>query len=61
MALPESEMRRAVNAVPPALFRTVMSRFATGVTVVTTDVGGTAPWQENLQPMVLVPHRALGM
>lgn len=30
----------AVNAVPPALFRKVMSRFATGVTVITTDVGG---------------------
>ena len=40
MALPESEVRRAVSAVPPALFRKVMGRFATGVTVVTTDVGG---------------------
>jgi flavin reductase (DIM6/NTAB) family NADH-FMN oxidoreductase RutF len=40
VALPEAEMRRAVNAVPAAQFRKVMSRFATGVTVVTTDVDG---------------------
>jgi len=40
VALPEQEMHRALNTIPPALFRKVMSRFATGVTVVTTDVGG---------------------
>jgi flavin reductase (DIM6/NTAB) family NADH-FMN oxidoreductase RutF len=40
MALPEAVVRDAVNAVSAALFRKVMSRFATGVTVVTTDVGG---------------------
>ena len=40
MALPEALVRDAVNALPPALFRKVMSRFATGVTVITTDVGG---------------------
>jgi flavin reductase (DIM6/NTAB) family NADH-FMN oxidoreductase RutF len=40
MALPEAEVRRAVSTVPPALFRKVMGRFATGVTVITTDVGG---------------------
>jgi flavin reductase (DIM6/NTAB) family NADH-FMN oxidoreductase RutF len=33
-------MRSTVNAVPPALFRKVMSRFATGVTVITTEVDG---------------------
>src|SRR4051812_38865036 len=33
-------MRHALDTVPPALFRKVMSRFATGVTVITTDVGG---------------------
>lgn len=40
MALREAEARAAVNAPPPALFRKAMSRFATGVTVVTTDIGG---------------------
>jgi flavin reductase (DIM6/NTAB) family NADH-FMN oxidoreductase RutF len=40
VALPEAEMRGALDAVPQALFRKVMSRFATGVTVVTTEVGG---------------------
>jgi hypothetical protein len=37
VALPDFAVREASNAVPPALFRKVMSRFATGVTVAITD------------------------
>jgi flavin reductase (DIM6/NTAB) family NADH-FMN oxidoreductase RutF len=40
VALPETEVRAAVSEPPPALFRKVMSRFATGVTVVTTEIRG---------------------
>jgi flavin reductase (DIM6/NTAB) family NADH-FMN oxidoreductase RutF len=40
VALPEAAVRSALNAVTPALFRKVMSRFATGVTVITTEVDG---------------------
>jgi flavin reductase (DIM6/NTAB) family NADH-FMN oxidoreductase RutF len=40
VALPERKLRDDVATVPPALFRKVMGRFATGVTVVTTDIGG---------------------
>jgi flavin reductase len=40
MASPEPMVRQALADVSPALFRKVMGRFATGVTVVTTDVDG---------------------
>jgi flavin reductase (DIM6/NTAB) family NADH-FMN oxidoreductase RutF len=41
VALAEHALRASVpRDVPPALFRKVMSRFATGVTVVTTELDG---------------------
>jgi flavin reductase (DIM6/NTAB) family NADH-FMN oxidoreductase RutF len=39
-ALPETQVLETVSTVPPALFRKVMGRFATGVTVVTTEIDG---------------------